>query len=62
MLFLICIKQKMPVEYVFPLIRYKFEDAEFYGINKADKFLTDIYENFMLPPKNERRGGVNPLS
>ena len=42
---------------VFPLKRYQFEDAEFYGPAKAEVILQKIYGEFMkFPPVEERTG------
>lgn len=45
------------IEDVFPLVKTKFEDAEFYIPRNFDKFLTDTYGDYMtLPPESERQG------
>ena len=45
-------------KYVFPLKKYKFEDTEFFGINRADCFLKDLYGDYMTPPSVDKRGGA----
>ncbi len=41
---------------VFPLKKYIFEGCEFLGPNSGETILTDIYNNFMeLPPEEKRR-------
>lgn len=47
--------KKLYAKYVFPLKKYKFEDSEFYGINNADLFLTDLYGDYMTPTPPEKR-------
>lgn len=43
------------VEDVFPLKKYMYENANFYGPANADKILTDLYGDYMqLPPEEER--------
>ena len=37
-----------------PLL-YRFEEAEFFGPEKADDFLTGIYGDYMTPPPEENR-------
>lgn len=48
-------EEKMYIEDVFPLKKYKFEDCVFFGPNNADKILTQFYGNYMsLPPEDKR--------
>lgn len=43
------------VDEMFPLLKYKFENVEFLGPNKADVFLTRCYGDYMkLPPEDKR--------
>lgn len=42
-------------KYFFPLKKYKFEDAEFLGINDSDKVLTLLYGDYMTPPPEDER-------
>ncbi len=40
---------------IFPLVKYKFEDTEFWGPNNYDVFLKRCYNNYMdLPPEEKR--------
>ena len=36
---------------------YRFEDAEFYGVEQYDRYLSQIYGDYMTPPPEDRRGG-----
>jgi len=50
------IEEKMFLEDVFPLKKYKFENTEFYGPNNAHNILTQHFGDYMkLPPENERK-------
>lgn len=41
---------------LFPLVKYKFEDTEFYGPQNADVYLTRCYGDYMkLPPVEKRK-------
>ena len=48
-------KEIMPKEVMGTPTIYKFEDAEFYGAEKANEYLTSLYGNYMqLPPKEKQ--------
>lgn len=48
-------KETVKKEFMGTPILYKFESAEFYGVEKADSYLTALYKNYMqLPPKEKR--------
>lgn len=48
-------RNSMPRRYFDELVKYKFEDSEFYGIKEYDTILTKLYGNYMeLPPENKR--------
>lgn len=45
-----------PQSWFVPMIKYPFENTEFYGISDYDKYLTLIYNDYMtLPPEEKRR-------
>ncbi|MBQ5769520.1 MAG: LicD family protein, partial [Clostridiales bacterium] len=46
-------------KYFFPLKKYKFEDAEFFGINDSDKVLTLLYGDYMTPPPEDERDTIH---
>jgi lipopolysaccharide cholinephosphotransferase len=46
-------------KYFFPLKKYKFEDAEFLGINDSDKVLTLLYGDYMTPPPEDERDTIH---
>ena len=33
-------------------VKYKFEDTEVYGLSDADRYLTQLYGDYMTPPKD----------
>ena len=48
-------KEIMPKEIMGKPILYKFEDTELYGSENSDKYLTNLYGDYMkLPPKEKR--------
>ncbi|MCR4612050.1 MAG: LicD family protein [Lachnospiraceae bacterium] len=52
----------MYAKYVFPLKKYRFEDSYFFGINQAERFLTDLYGDYMTPtPPGERKRGLDSV-
>lgn len=60
------IKDVFPKEWLFPLGRAKFEDAEFYIPGRYHEFLTRLYGDYMTPPPVEKRvsshnNGITPL-
>lgn len=46
-------------EGLFPLVKYKFEDSEFYGFKGADKVLTEFYGDYMTPPPVDNREPIH---
>jgi lipopolysaccharide cholinephosphotransferase len=47
---------KQEIDDVFPLKKYKFEDAEFLGPNNYDPLLASEYRDYMsLPPEEDRK-------
>lgn len=45
-----------PKEWFSPLVNFKFEDCELFGVTNYDKYLTALYHDYMqLPPEGERR-------
>ena len=46
----------MPKEYILNgRILMDFEDTQFYGLKEYDKYLTNVYGDYMTPPKNTDR-------
>lgn len=42
----------VPKEWYGKGIKYAFEDTEVYGLSNADKYLTQLYGDYMTPPKD----------
>lgn len=42
----------VPKEWYGEGVKYKFEDTEVYGLSDADKYLTQLYGDYMTPPKD----------
>ena len=47
-------KECIPVEWYGENTIYSFEDTEFCGIKEYDKYLTQLYGDYMTPPKDDR--------
>ncbi len=48
-------RETVPYDWYFPLKKYKFEDIEVWGPNKADEILRHLYGDYnKLPPLEER--------
>lgn len=45
----------LPKEYFEPIVKYPFENTEFSGITQYDKYLSELYNNYMqIPPKEKQ--------
>ena len=53
--FYLIYNDRLFVDEMLPLKRYKFEDTEFYGPNNADAFLMRCYGDYMQLPPIEKR-------
>ncbi len=42
----------VPKEWYGEGVKYRFEDTEVYGLSDADKYLTQLYGDYMTPPKD----------
>ena len=55
-------KESIPIDWYGTSIRYKFEDCSFVGIEKYDKYLKQMYGDYMEIPAKENRivhsGGI----
>lgn len=50
------VKEFMPKNVLGKPKLYQFENHKFYGVNKADEYLTSLYGDYMkLPPKDKRK-------
>lgn len=48
-------KEIIPIEWYGEKVKYEFEDTYFYGLKEYDKYLTQMYNNYMeLPPVEKR--------
>lgn len=49
------VKQTMPIDYYLPVKKIKFGECEFNCPNNTEKYLTQIYKDYMkLPPEDKR--------
>jgi len=53
------IKEVMPKEFFGEPVLYEFEGTRFYGVEKADEYLTRLYGDYMTPPPEDKRNGHN---
>ena len=54
--FSIIYNDRIFIDEMFPLKKYKFEDTEFYGPQKAEALLSRCYGDYMqLPPIEKRK-------
>lgn len=47
------IRECVPVEWYGDGIKFKFEDTEFCGIKEYDRYLSQLYGNYMSPPQGD---------
>lgn len=53
-------REAIPVDWYGENCRYKFEDFEFIGLKEYDKYLTQLYGDYMkLPPKENQEAHVD---
>lgn len=52
-------KECIPVEWYGVGTRYAFDDTEFCGLKEYDKYLTQLYSDYMSPPKGDRHIHLN---
>lgn len=53
------IKEILPKEFFGEPELYKFENTQFYGVEKPHEYLTRLYGDYMTPPPEDKRGGHN---
>ena len=47
-------RECIPVEWYGKGVKYKFEDTEFCGPAEFDKYLSQLYGDYMTPPKGDK--------
>ena len=51
-----------PIQWFQPQTRFEFENKKFVGVAEYDKYLTEVYHNYMqLPPEDKRRVHVDSV-
>lgn len=48
------IKECIPIEWYGNGVKYMFENTEFCGLRDYDKYLTQLYGDYMVPPKGDK--------
>ena len=54
-------KECIPVEWYGDSVVYPFEDTEFYGIKDYDKYLKQLYGDYMIPPQGDKHIHLNNI-
>lgn len=52
----------VPKEWYGKGIKFSFEDTEVFGLSKADKYLTQLYGDYMTPVQNKERSHVADMT
>ena len=47
-------RECVPVEWYGDGVAYPFANTEFYGLKESDKYLTQLYGDYMTPPKGDK--------
>lgn len=53
------VKECIPLEWYGNRKKFKFENVEFCGIEEYDKYLTQLYGNYMIPPEGDKHVHLN---
>ncbi len=55
-------KEIVPKEWYGAGIKYPFEDTEVFGLSEADKYLTQLYGDYMIPVHDKERKHVSDVN